>query len=988
MIAQCYIEDVVNFRLSTYVRRSEKKRARAWVQLGNSARAASQWSTAEEHFLKALAITPSRPDIWVQVGHMRKEQSSLQGAIDAYKAALSYDETYLDAYVHAIRASQLASDGEGVKTLFRAAVAVDSTNVTTLTELLSSNPFVNVPDIMSGTFIATEELASNVNCTYNYSIVSACYNVAEYIDAFIGSIINQTASRSYIELILVDDGSTDETGIKIQEWKNKFPGLITYICQKNAGQAAARNTGMNRARGQWVTFIDPDDAIYFDYIEKVDKLASEASNKKVDLICGRIVYYKEADRSVSTNHPLDYRFSKGSNRCAVDNSKSRIQLSASSAFFRLNVIKGCGLKFAENIKPTFEDAVFVNDYLMEVFDGEILFIDNLYYLYRKRERANSTLDMSWSRERFVNQIETGSLSLARKAIDKFGRVPRFISDVLIYEISFTIRKLVNDGSIPDFLNQDDVNYFLKNLEELLNLIGEENISHYAVTPLQHMLRVGMIGYASDRDPLLQFAYIDRYDAGKNEARLYFYSTDRLCAVPLPDIQPIVASKKIIEYPLLGGQFVFGHFYTFKCPPAGCIEVTNFNGSEFILNVNGKRSGSSCDVREIRNVHVDLSYKYTQYNGLKGRGAWLLMDRDVRANDNAEHFYRYLRRVRPEQSIYFAISKLSSDWARLSREGFNLIAYDTDEYYEILKNVDHLISSHVDDYVFGGKHGVDYRKYCRYRFTFLQHGVNQNDVSAWLNKKDIDNFVVTSAREFNSIVDGRYVYTAEKLSLAGFARHDRLNEMKNIVPKDRIMIMPTWRKNLVGRVISAGNSRERNPDFIKSSFYRHWNALLNRRELEVLARDYELEVCFMPHTNIVPYINDFDLPDFIKPIDDHCIENFQDELLRAKILVTDYSSVAFDAGYQGSEVFYYQFDRNEVLSGEHIFRAGYFDYVRDGFGPVCESAKDLVECLGRSLCEESADTDLYRSRVDQFFYYRDNNNCQRILDSIDQLTLRH
>lgn len=98
------------------------------------------------------------------------------------------------------------------------------------------------------------------------SVIVPVYNTEKYIRRCIESILSQTYEK--IEIILVDDGSTDESGNICDEYASKDE-RIRVIHQKNAGQAAGRNHGMDVAHGEWFSFIDSDDFICDYFIERM-----------------------------------------------------------------------------------------------------------------------------------------------------------------------------------------------------------------------------------------------------------------------------------------------------------------------------------------------------------------------------------------------------------------------------------------------------------------------------------------------------------------------------------------------------------------------------------------------------------------------------------------------------------------------------------------------------------------------------------------------
>lgn len=99
-----------------------------------------------------------------------------------------------------------------------------------------------------------------------FSIIVPCYNVSDYIDECMESIINQTYQN--YEVILIDDGSTDNTYNKCIEWGQKNSRTIV-IKRKNGGLSAARNSGIEKAKGKYLIFVDGDDTIHSDSLSKI-----------------------------------------------------------------------------------------------------------------------------------------------------------------------------------------------------------------------------------------------------------------------------------------------------------------------------------------------------------------------------------------------------------------------------------------------------------------------------------------------------------------------------------------------------------------------------------------------------------------------------------------------------------------------------------------------------------------------------------------------
>lgn len=111
------------------------------------------------------------------------------------------------------------------------------------------------------------------------------------------------------------------------------------------------------------------------------------------------------------------------------------------------------------------------------------------------------------------------------------------------------------------------------------------------------------------------------------------------------------------------------------------------------------------------------------------------------------------------------------------------------------------------------------------------------------------------------------------------------------------------------------------------------------------------------------------------------ETYCDALAQSDLLVTDYSSVAMDFAYLRKPVLYCHFDREEFEQGDHIYTPGYFDYEKDGFGEVVYNRDALVDAIISYMETGCQLKQLYRERMDQFFFYNDQNNCARIYEKI-------
>ncbi len=364
-------------------------------------------------------------------------------------------------------------------------------------------------------------------------------------------------------------------------------------------------------------------------------------------------------------------------------------------------------------------------------------------------------------------------------------------------------------------------------------------------------------------------------------------------------------------------------------------------------------------------------------------AWVFIDRDIDADDNAEHLYRWVRKYHPEINAWFMLEKNVTDWSRLEAEGFRLMPPGLQRKMLIL-NCQNIISSH-SDYEFGGFDPKYYSEFMTWRFSFVPHGISKDDVSHWLGRRCFDLFFTTSPQEYESIVsdDTPYAYTNREVKLTGFPRQDKLLELSLAscqTTPDVILIMPTWRGSLVDDRFSSMTKIQQIDHLCESKYFRYWREFVQSSRLLDLASKYKKRVIFMAHPNCVNYIEAFNIPTYISiatKANTRMLPLINDSLL----LVTDYTSVAFEMANLRRLVLYYQFDKIEFYSGAHNWREGYFDYVRDGFGPISHTCDELLSNIEKYLESDNHIDETYLRRMIRAMPDRNGEVCRNVFEII-------
>ena len=225
------------------------------------------------------------------------------------------------------------------------------------------------------------------------SIIIPIYNTSERLSGCLDSALNQTHRN--LEIILVDDGSTDDSPAIIQTYAQK-DSRIKVITQKNQGQSAARNRGLKQATGDFISFLDSDDAIKSNFIQKL--LAPYAKNPQIILtVCGIARKFLKTGQTerlyLSPSRPPQKSDTRKSYILRLLTTDGRLYSSVNK-LYRADIAQK--LKFDESLNFA-EDTKFVLDYLQHA-DDQISFILEPLYIYNFGTKT-STINQSainWS----------------------------------------------------------------------------------------------------------------------------------------------------------------------------------------------------------------------------------------------------------------------------------------------------------------------------------------------------------------------------------------------------------------------------------------------------------------------------------------------------------------------------------------------------------------------------------------------------------------
>ena len=229
----------------------------------------------------------------------------------------------------------------------------------------------------------------------------------DYLSMCIESVIAQTYKDW--ELILVDDGSPDNSGSICDEYASRDP-RIRVIHKKNAGVSAARNTGIEAANGEWISFIDSDDWVDTDYLEKF-----ELDKDDADLIIQGLEYYDNRNGQYFKQIKVADCILSGadSKKLVADNNVLGSGYPVAKAYRKFIIDKG--VRFDTSISYH-EDHIFVLNILAVA--SKIRLSDSVAYKYRYFH-TNSSLSSKRHPWQNLNIASEGMIDAISRIHDKF-----------------------------------------------------------------------------------------------------------------------------------------------------------------------------------------------------------------------------------------------------------------------------------------------------------------------------------------------------------------------------------------------------------------------------------------------------------------------------------------------------------------------------------------------------------------------------------------
>jgi glycosyltransferase involved in cell wall biosynthesis/CDP-glycerol glycerophosphotransferase (TagB/SpsB family) len=857
---------------------------------------------------------------------------------------------------------------------------------------------------------------------YDFSVIIPVYNVENYIDEAIESIMNQTVGFENIQLILINDGSSDKSGEYCEDYA-RFHNVV-YIDKENEGVSAARNTGIELATGEYTAFLDGDDKFSPDLLEVCKKYIEENFDK---------IDFTQVDTEFFDAKTGKHILSAGK-ETQIISMDGDVIVPMRVVFFKTDVLK----KYRFDTELTIsEDFKLMCQIAAE--KGAFGYNTDTVYLYRRRPEGGSAINNQRSIIGAFKRVPGVYKYLIDRDIEQFGAVSVFTENIIAYDLQWF------KGDYPDELKEtpeyeqawEAFLYCLKYLNidvikkqkylSLAHIIGWLNLKHgkafldekSSIPKIYYgdnlfvnfgstLLWTEIIGEKNGKfymrglfyTPLQEETKISAFYNGdyftaeteitENFQRQTFYMGKVINSAVWFNLEIPVESESFIQIFIEtpNGRKVpanISHSFTSRFDT----EVKNqyFTGENFIVcktessnifqlrkktyeNIVGTVIGITLKHNTVFPFGLyryfdEIMFYIDNFKKYENRRIWIFSDRVYDSDDNSWVLFNYAAKQKDGIEKYYLISSKYSKWNELKKHK-NILDWENPQDRAVLFFAEKFISSQtIREFTKTDKSFRLFNIFFNAEEIFLQHGIIKDDISLAYNhyNRDFTMFLTSAEKEYQSVLQRKYGFNENIVKCIGLPRFDNLRSN----PEKIIIFAPTWRK-YKGFIIEG----KYNETFKNSEFFLKLQQFISNEKLYDILSKSGYKILWKLHPLLSPQLCDFTLPN------NNLFEVAEEEFTYSEIFekgslfITDFSSTMFDFAYLKKPCIYWQEVPNHSPSD-------YFDYETMAFGEVVYSVTELVNAIEKNVLKNCKMPVKYQKRVEKFFKYTDKNNCKRCYD---------
>lgn len=860
---------------------------------------------------------------------------------------------------------------------------------------------------------------------YRVSVIVPIYNGSEYLRKCLDSLLKQTIESNQMEVLLVNDGSTDESEMICREY-TRFYDNFKYFYKENEGLSATRNYGLRRAKGKYIAYLDCDDMYSDETLKNVCDFFDEHYSE-IDEITIPIVRYKNGKTL-----PLHYRY-KYETKTGIYDLDKYPYVSQTTINIIVKNLKEDNILFDETPNFRHEDQAYNNAVLMK--KRKVGFVKDAEYMYNRDNDIGIV-----NTYMYPYYIFETTMAYYERLFAEYDQVPRYLQALLVNDL---VWKLKDDKLLPFHYEADKFDYAMERIKELLCKVDVDIIVHHPSMNnfhAQYLLGLKKNAYpcvvATDKSTEI---YVDNKKIYSRDYFEIIMHKIRICdnkfrmlafvKSPIYNLVNDVAHVWVVEngmdkrrlevFPSVHSYFqntfvktnnfwAFDYeinlteqntfeFY-FEIELDGIIyptkywfmpvavfgndnSITEYVRENFLISVNDKKIIKLQRIDEDRKAEVedqnskrfekDLYVKKMRRESIaykKEHRVWLYYDAYTVEKDNG--YFQFLNDIKHDDGIekYYVVTNKN-----IYKEKSNL-----DKFVEF-GSEQHKLLYLAAERVFTAYYGFStispfltetneakYIDIVSFKTIYLQHGVLHAALHTFnsVERCRAEQIVVSSKFEIENYKQN-YNYKDDDLICTGMARYDYIN--RECVPKKQILYAPSWRKYLTFSP-RASKWELQTDKLIQSDYFMGILKFLNNKELSAYLDKNDLEL----HVKLHPIIAE-------QGSELVSVSCEKIKILKADMevkveeycaFITDFSSYVFDYACLNRPIMYYVTDYEQFKSGMNHYKELDLPFEK-AFGPLFVNDIDVIRYLNYLSERKYKPEDLYYHRMEDFFVPLEN-----------------
>lgn len=859
------------------------------------------------------------------------------------------------------------------------------------------------------------------------SVIIPMYNSEKYLRECLNSILEQVLSQNYIEIICIDDGSTDSTLDICKEYIELYKNIF-LLENTHKGVSHARNKGIEHAKGKYIAFLDSDDMFcpntldslinFFDkYYENVDIITY-----KISYLRNKKTTYNKRDTLVKESKIID--LNEYPHICQTT--------------MNIMVKNESKILFDENL-TLLEDQTYILHHCMQ--KKSIGYVKEAEYIYRRDEiTASSQTHPYYSFDDFIVIINSW---LKEFTSEKFYQ---YTQCLILYNFAWRIRSdmflpyneeknknIKAIESIRNILNKIDNKLIISSpwltqphQEYLLNLKSLNR--PFSIISPRHWFLCDDNGHLWKGDKFLNVISIIKIQDNNLLINGYiksyisnFHNNIEVLAV-INDDYEIKCESCISSYSMFWSKMVTNNYVGYNF----CISIDTLKKIFFYIKIGEYRfpvsywfsdgnqisTANKSNVLYYKNKYLVFNnqalflynikneiiikkeqnkLRKKQYRGIKflkiiakhyfsKKRIWLYNDfnslnnayyqfkNDINKNDNINRYYIYNT----------DIDNFTKDIFPSERIFF--IKYGSKLHRMLFLNAELIITSFSEQYTFnpfGNKTNLILDS-LHSKIIYIQHGIMHAKLPYLYAKERnpmIDKIVVSTFMEYKIAKEDLH-FTENDIITTGMPRLDIIKLDQKA--KNKIIFIPSWRRYLVSlKKDSHSCSWSPNNIFTESKYFLSISNIIQDEIINKLLTNYKVQLDIKLHPNMKEYISYFPSSNNIKFCNDINISDY-------KLCITDFSSLLYDFIYANKPIIIFIPDFDLIIGGLHSYREFYID-IKNSIGDFTINTQELFQIIEGYILSNFAIKKKYSNIYSNFFISKQSNHRNLLYNKLINLS---